>query len=874
MAAIPSPVFAADGLRESPVEFDGEVGLDTWWIAEVETTDSPVYGEAGAAVSPWGRSSGNLPSSEWVKRWIEDLGPLADPSFTPYSSDYPLADPVPAFMSWGITRELWEAGRESYPSVEWAGTLNEDLSAAAAALLGSTVSKEIVEALRGPLGFLGRRLVVSFITEAEEGEEEVETILRIPLLDPTTTPMRRSIRRLLPVDDQRSEAALDRPAVDDATQTALYGLVLRIAVWLDTPITSFDVVFEDIEDRPYVPVLGTVSTNSPVYNGLWRPDGIVGPVVSSLMPFRPDPRIAALPQNWNVNNRAEFVATLLPFLNEVETAAVENFRSLEGAMEYQGIDGTLVRDAKDYFESTGGTLLGMTTEIGELLFKDLLDALREARDGLPSEVDLYSRKNATWAYAAVPMAPLLSLLLGVNAILKAVENTSEEVIDALRAALDQLIDGIEAATSDGVAYNDALAIVMMSFATAFEQLRATRVLWSTVGGLGLLSEHTEEKMLMGLGAEDFSALQMGLFGTWFEGYLDGRLADLADLWSGSGFETVDPDAFQRVLAETRSSFDRIVPVWMIEADRNAWPFVGYQALTWHDYQKPVDGHDVAAWVELSSPLVQLVLAIDTASALLEAGIQAESAVCSFSGLATGRDSMAQMTLAGFAAVDMGTIDKVLTGVSISRFAATMWRQAMVDRLLLDLDARGFDMPAVYEIVRWMRSGTRRANLDTLLGPLDTERGVRRYEDGLLGKLGGFDGENWQLHGALDEAWSGLTAEQREAWVEAFPTLVDRDSMQSLVDAIHAAQGTADTPDEPSVVEDLDIELFGSRGRVMTEPELDLWETERVVELEGVFFVVDDLLGLDEVLVGPAVEVVTAETWVWSTTATSRSWRTP
>lgn len=934
MAAVLFPIVGADDLRESPVEFDGDVSLDTWWISEVAVTDSPVFGEAGVAVSPWGRSCGDLPSTEWVMRWIEDLEPLADPSFTPYSSDYPLADPVPAYMSWGITEELWAAGREFYPSVEWAGTMNSQLTEAAAALLGSTVSKEIVEALRGPLGFLGRRLVME--PSPLLGLEET---LRLPLLDPTTTPMRRAIRRLLPLFLQKAQAALERPAIDVPAQEALDGFVQKIEDYLGVALVSPQLRYEDIDDRAYVPVIGAVSAASPLYNGLWRPGGLAGPVVSLLMPSRADPRIASLPQNWAVNNLAEFLPTLMPFLLTVQGVLAGRGISLESFLDTFGVDGTAVVEAMDYYKTNDGSLLSMSPELGALVFGDLLEGLRELRDGVGSGLDLGSAKKSLIGIGGwLLMGPLLGLFIAFHGVAE-VERITTEVLDELRGALDQLIDGIGAATAEGVAFNDALAMVMMAFGTALEQLRAVRLLYTDLGDLARVKEHAEEGLLMGLGSEDFHALQMGLFGVWFGQYLDSRLPSTAtegtyvgltevaeilgtirsgfhrDLAaavvkpnsgatsvfpavSGTVWEAISEDALVANIEDLRALHDELVPVWMVEADRASWPFETYESWSWYRYVEPVDGFDISVWVELSSPLVQLVLAIDTASALLEAGVQAESMVCGFSGLATGNDSMGQQTRAGFAAVDMGRIDMVLSGVSISRFAATMWRQAMIDRLLLDLASSIFDSGAIYEIVRWMRTDTRRGHLDTLLGPLDSERGGRRYEEGLVGRLGGFDGETWLFKGSLDEAWLSLTAEERETWVEALPTLVDRESMQSLVDAVDAARGADGTPEEPTVVSEFDSGSFVSPLDFTIEPGFHSAVAERVSELEGFFFGVDELLGFDGVLVGPflptwdldlserhfnattvrklvgpIVEVVTTGSWTWATSATSRTWRT-
>jgi len=289
-------------------------------------------------------------------------------------------------------------------------------------------------------------------------------------------------------------------------------------------------------------------------------------------------------------------------------------------------------------------------------------------------------------------------------------------------------------------------------------------------------------------ASEVTALLGGLFGIW----LDDRLEETLIVSRASS--DLSPEALNAL--QLQSTRESVVPVMMLDTAYLSRSFYnGFGSWPAETFATPVDGQDIGPWVEAASPLLQLVLAIDTASALLEAGVQAESLPCALSGLATGSDTLGQQVRKVLSIVGMESLAQVLPGSSIPRFIAVMWRQGMVDRLLLDLQAAGLtDLTAVYETIPWMRSEADRSSLDRLLGALDTARGGRRWEEGFIGVMGGasaveeVDGVTvaWSPADSPDECWARLTASQRERWQVDVGVLLDRAGTRALRELLGAS----------------------------------------------------------------------------------------
>lgn len=843
---------------------------------------------AGSVVSPSGRECGTLPSASRLQSWVRSLG--AGPNtYSVYSDDYALAMSPPAYIGMrGVSEDEYLSIAES---VAWARGIDDGIIAAAVGVLDSDLSAEVIDQLSDPLAFLSRRLVVEVERTALGGDPDDGTLrARIPLVDLVTTPLTRVLRRFQPLDEQVGER-IKRSAIDDETQE----LFDKIWVGVGLDFTSSSIVlpdqielsFEDIDDRVYNPVIGTISTSSPFMDGLWGGGGIVGLVLDLLMPQRSAPAVYAYPLNWGANNLAEFLGTMFEWIDGLDefiashNAAVglTHVTNVTEWLESYGISEASSLDTlRADLEGADGHVVVMTADVSGLLLADLLEKIEDARDtlGLSSAdeadtgdgIDPISEWVDPIVVAATAMAPWIwipYLILDED-----LEDAATDVAAALDSAITTLVDGLTEASEQGRSLNDAFVIALMAAGTSFEEVRSVMVsgfLKKDFGDTLRLSEAMEEKLLLGLDTSNHRALVAGLAGDWYEAWLTEGEALAAGLPSALGNE------LSNAIDDLRAQHEAAVPVYTLDESFTNWQFDDFEPYPWYLHQSVVTVYasgdlasssssgterDLAAWVEAASPLMQLVLSIEAASATLEAGLQAENFLLALSGLPTGDDSMAQQVLSAFGALGMGSIQQVLPGISVPRFIAAVWRQAMADRLLLELEAGGYDMDCVYEVVRWMRTSTYRDQIDTLLGPLDAELGRRRYEEGLVGTLGRYgklseesiEPDKWLLYSSLDEAWAALSCEEREAWSQALPYLVDRSRLQDLVDLVAATRSdSGSVPGELDVIDVSDM-IEPRRGSLdIIEERLDdsvLLDLERLERLTRD----TSLLGLErEVLIG-------------------------
>lgn len=882
MAIRPSTAHVLDTIGESADTggsfFEGpdDAGLSTGdWTATPDHATAPdssrlwpAGGEAGEVVSPSGRSCGKLPTAARIQSWFTGLAARSS-EYSRYDDSYPLSSPSQYLDMLGISQAEYDSVVQT---VQWAGSPSEAQTWAAVAALDSEVSEEIVEGLAEPLAFLSRRIVFTVDRERLSiGTGQVRA--RVPVMDFTTTPLRRVLRRFRSLEEQETEALIRHDALDSDTQALLDAIraavVLKFNQSIDEVPDALLLQFEDFEDRRYHPTIGTTNSASPFMSGLWGQEGILGTMVKLLMPSRTVPPVYAFPLNWRANNNAEFVGTILSWLDTLnsyiashnEAVGLTIYSDIEDWLESSGVVGLgALSDLRSSYDSTSGHVVVMTTEFSELLLADLMDKIEQARstfstsdaDGGTEEAPSSSTGSSpddptTWWYDpgtsattttassdGTGVVPAWVDMIVVGVTLAApwlwipylmtdvdIEEDLDEITSALDSAFTTLIDGLNEAATPGRQLNDAMVIALLTAGTAFEAVRTSeiKILFykKDFGEIARLSSAFEEKLLFGFETSaPFRALAVGLAGDWYDSWLSEGEALAATLPSEPATLLV------AAIEELRSQYEAAVPVWTIDPAFLDWEYADFESYTWYYHQGEVSvdaagdlseggtPRNLAAWVEAISPLAQLVLSINAASALLEAGLQAESFPLAISGLPTGDDSMAEQTRAAFDVLDMSKLRDVLPGVSMPRFIAAVWRQAMTDRLLLDLQAEGCDMTAVYEVVRWMRSSTYRAHIDTLLGPLDAELGRRRYEDGLVGRMGQFaspDGilpDEWMYYPSLDEAWGNLTADERETWKTALPYLLDRtrlDDLVALIEATRAAYGSAE--EEIPVIDERD-----------------------------------------------------------------------
>lgn len=759
----------------------------------------------GAVVSPWGSlvRPWQLPGERDVLAIVDSWGP-SDPQFTVYSdTTYPLARP---FDLKGSLAAVWEfyntevTGVELDTVVNWAGDeVNEAVVRVSASILDSGASEVVVRGLMGPMAFLGRRMTV----------EEAGLTGRFPLFDPFTTPTRRAVRRYRTLEQQASDTILrERLYVLDSTTSAMVQSLQVIVnpvfppVEGETPPAGDLMRYEDIADRPFNPVIGTLLGRSPYMQGFWRTGGLLGTVRTLLAPDRAEPEIACLPLNWTVNNIAEFLPTYLEwlqwFLDRVE--ANGGGESLKRALVKVGLSAeqaTQVVDAYETVQAMGGNVVVMVPEVNEVLLGELLSTLADARENRRLKASALgdALRGGLNLGGLLVLGPLLAIPWQM--VLKHGEDALDDLDDAIDEALLRLEAGLTEAMQTGRDGNDALGIVLYTAATALTPVMdwSWKPFWRrerNAYSLGL-DQSVEEKLLLGMDASEVTALLGGLFGTW----LDDRLEEtITGSRTSSGFDLETLNALK-----LQSKRESVVPVMMLDKDFFShsfsddfarWPAANFSTL--------VDGLDIGPWVESVSPLLQLVLAIDTASALLEAGVQAESLPCALSGLATGSDTLGQQVRKVLAMVGMESLAEVLPNSSVPRFIGVMWRQTMVDRLLLDLQAGGLtDLTAIYETIPWMRSEADRSSLDRLLGALDADRGGRRWEDGFVGVMGGAsaveeaDGVTvtWSPADSPDECWARLTASQRERWRADIGVLLDRSGVTELRALLDASDSTGE-----------------------------------------------------------------------------------
>lgn len=235
----------------------------------------------------------------------------------------------------------------------------------------------------------------------------------------------------------------------------------------------------------------------------------------------------------------------------------------------------------------------------------------------------------------------------------------------------------------------------------------------------------------------------------------------------------------------------------------------------------------AGWVVMASPLYQLVRAIDLASGMLEAGLQAESTFLALSGLPCQNDSAGLLFREAYGAYGMALLNEVLPGCSIPRFVAACWRQAMIDRLFKAIEGEGYDMDCMYELVPWMSSEGDRSRIEDLLGPWDDDLGHRRYDDGLLGVMGGAALVEttwlWSYQDTLDDGWSLLHHDQQDAFQSALGVLIDRTKLDGLQSTIDATGATATAA---LAIIGADIGITGVRSEfasgIADAPSPDFW----------------------------------------------------
>ncbi len=794
--ASPLDEFGPESIEEL---LEGLPGGSAWDLVEGPTDPAAEAAEGfsalgDAVLSPWGSlvRPWQLPGQGTILSIVDGWVP-SDPQFSLYSdTTYPLARP---FDLKGSLAAVWEfyntevTGIELDTVVNWAGDeVDESVVRIAASILDSAASAVVVRGLMGPMGILGRRMTV----------EEGGFAGSFPLFDPFTTPTRRAIRRYRTLDEQMTEPFGVRPwASSQGLNEVITGAVGLVIDTFPLP-NSGEVLpdgdslnYEGFFDRPFNPVIGTLLGKSPYMQGFWRTGGLLGAVRTLLAPDRTEPEIACLPLNWAANNIAEFLPTYMEwlqwFLDRVE--ANGGGESLKRALVKVGLSAdqaTQVVDAYDTIQAMGGHVVVMVPEVNEVLLGKLLSTLTEVRESRPLKASALgdALRGGLNLGGLLVLGPLL--VIPWMMVLQHGEDALDELDDAVDEALLRLEAGLTEAIQTGRDGNDALGIILYTAATALKPVMdwSWKPFWKrerNAYSLGL-DEGIEEKALLGMDASGVTALLGGLFGIW----LDDRLEETLIVSRASS--ELSPEALNELqLLTTRES---VVPVMMLDTAYLSRSFYnGFGSWPAETFATPVDGQHIGPWVEAASPLLQLVLAIDTASALLEAGVQAESLPCALSGLATGSDTLGQQVRKVLSIVGMESLAQVLPGSSIPRFIAVMWRQAMVDRLLLDLSAGGLtDLSAVYELIPWMRSSADRSSLDRLLGPLDFERGGRRWEEGSIGVMGGaslvpdvYEGVSveWSPADSLDECWARLTALQREQWLQDVVVLLDRAGMAAL-----------------------------------------------------------------------------------------------
>ncbi len=781
-------------------EFDGTRSIEDLaglWSSEMELEEAP--GTDGVT-SPWGATVARLPGASTIRSLVDGWGP-GDPQFSLYSDEYVLASGQVwvvsedgAFSPWSFERARDDTAKTQSGQVEWAGsTTREELVQIAASLLCSTVSEEIVFGLIQPMGFLGRRLRLEFENAG------VEYRATLPVFDPFTTPTRRAIRRYfsLMAQDFDHQPGHRWVAVGEETETTLKNLRAAViagnptAGTEETELPSTRLQFDDQEDRPFNPIIGTITSKSPFIKGFWRPGGLFKLVHRMLMPLRTEPDVACLPLNWQVNNLMEFVPTYMEWLDwykgrRIAAGSIWILElMLEDEEQLDAATADAIVQAVNYINTVDQKMVVMTPEVKS--------ALLGGEDGL----DLEKLRDD----------------LGISL---------ESLSTAVSQTLDRVEQALDTATTTGMSVNDCLAWFLSDMSGALNPLAEWRF-W----GNGLpVDETTEEKLLMGLGKASYEALYSGLFGSAYEEWLS----------------SLDPTGLMTdVVEHLRERHEAALPVFMLDEDVFNWIFDDFDQASADDYDTEIDGLDLGPWVSRASPLIQLVLAIETASALLEAGIQAESLPCAISGLATGGDSMGQQVREALALVGMGMIHRFAPDLSLSRFFAAIWRQTLVDRALLEFigdtwDGLLWDRDGIYEVIPWMRTATQREQVDRLLGPLDSARGGRRWEEGMIGVLGGArlldDGSTlqWDLAESFDLAWSRLSAEEREVISDCVATLVDREGLIELRGLLEQASGPRslggrsassgrEAPDSDSAILD---DLSAEPGRVPVLPDGILW----------------------------------------------------
>lgn len=890
--------LAGDDPGEGPLRMDeADVlsGSPLFSLGDIEEWEP--FGEAtGPVVSPAGRTCGELPSSDWVRSWLDGCG-LGNISIETNFSSYSLTKLM-------VDDAEEEAEEEvASDSVEyWFGTnslAGRRQTEHAAALLASTRSAEVIEALRAPLGIFGLRLRVDLGL--------VSSTLTLPVLDPTTTPMRRARRRMLPVDEQVEDwsAVKDEDALDADSAAAL--VVLKYLIAAIYGVADFEfrkpyyepsaaTGFDGLEDHPYSPYIGVISDGSgtcvPVA-ALHNTKSIAGLSRTMLAPLRGKPEVMALPLNWRVSGYGEFLGPLTENLLAIEDLiASETDTTLGAWLEALGLaSASEVEQLTALLVDLNGQTLAVPAELAASMLaaaakieeervklweayaaldlgKDLGEIMQDMLDGFLQQLDEATVLDELWeeflsvfkamkakefefndlsAVASAVGGAVTSayttesaIKLGMSvatsnvtaiAIRSAVwllgtvgslagdqlEKLIYKLFVAINDALEDLASRLQAAGQAGLPVNDAIFLIVLGARNLLSAVSGKSLWKAWLPILGTIEvavpdiSSAEERLLFDLGEDAGKAFNLAFAGNWYDSWLQRMEARVEEM------SPVEAAPMQGAVEQLREAFDGAVPAYGLSWRFFDAYFEEFDPYPWYRFQAEVRVNTVgelvrtggrpkviANWVEAMSPLYQLVEVIDVASAILEAGMQAESNVVALSGAATAEDSLGQVTRSLVAAAGWSKLHEVMPGASIARFAAALWRQSMIDVLLADIEAAGYDLEAAREIVPWMAPAAGREGLDWLLGEYDPAMGLRRYEEGKLAVVGNYgaevaDGpEKWNYYNTLDQGWAEISCDDHPTWQAALATLLDREGLWKVRDLLDAAATTdyGDLPEEP------------------------------------------------------------------------------
>ena len=389
---------------------------------------------------------------------------------------------------------------------------------------------------------------------------------------------------------------------------------------------------------------------------------------------------------------------------------------------------------------------------------------------------------------------------------------------------DELRDSVYAAVSSGSDQLSSLREILLSTSVS---LLGDPVVRLAIFLYSILLPHRRRETLEALRAfaENMEASSDGFYtmNQQFAGFLysiDTLVTELGDIWSlfwGSVelfpvtteqlfgvshtglsdlITALDPGLVERLSGGTPEG-NEIPPTVFLTDKYLTFSFEEYSAIDYYgDVPKDLE-ITYYEWALAASPLIQVAYIVELASMLFQLGICAEGAY--FGVLALVENSAGT---GGYRSregdKDLECLHFILSGVSLHRLLGFIWKQTVVDNLLMkwSIEHPSLGLACLYQVFCWMRDSEDRSAVDTVLGTPEEDT---EYAGVFLRKGGGvwellFGGGNDVTIEGLSDRWESLSrttnVNMYAAWFKFIGVVRSDSVLTKLSDWIYDRESTA------------------------------------------------------------------------------------